>query len=158
MSTQRDRLGSSGVFKVIVDVSRKIKRALSESDRELSPAAEELAHKVAQAFIAGRYADVHALGTPSFQGATRRDRFEASWTEATADYRPLTGFAVSDYGPIELAFIPGLEETPQSQFVAFVEITFSSVDIPVDSESAFTIGVVLLDQGGALRIGALHAR
>ncbi len=158
MSSQRDRLGSSGVFKVIVDVSRKIKRALSESDRELSPEAEELAHRIAQAFVAGRFADVHALGTPSFQQASRRDRFEASWSEAVADYRPLTGFEVSDYGPIDLAFIPGLEEVPQAQFVAFVEITFSSVDVPLDHEHAFTIGVVLLDQAGELRVGALHAR
>jgi hypothetical protein len=141
-----------------VDVSRKIKRAWSEEDGDLSPEAEALADKIAQAFVAGRFGDVHALGTPSFQQATRRDRFEASWSDAASDYRPLTGFRVSDYGPIDLAFIPGLEEVPQSQFVAFIEIRFSSAGIVLDNERAFTVGVVLLDQGGGLRVGAIHAR
>ena len=158
MGYQRDRLGSSGVFKAIVDVSRKIKRALSESDRELSPEAEEIGHRIAQAFIAGRFGDVYALGTPSFQQTHRRDRFDAGWVDAAEPHRPLTGFAISDFGPIDLAFIPGLEEVPQSQFVAFIEITFSSIDVPVDDPKAFTIGVVLLDHDGELRMGAIHAR
>jgi hypothetical protein len=155
---QRDRLGSSGVFKVIVEVSRKVKRALSESDQELDPDADDLAHKIAQLFVAGRFADVHAMGTPALQQATRRERFEESWTDVTSDRRPLTGFRVSDLGPIDLAFIPGLEEVPQEQFVAFVEIAFSSIDVPLDDEKAFTTGVVLLDHDGELRIGAIHAR
>ena len=141
-----------------MDVSRKIKRAWSEEDSELSPEAEELANQIAQAFVAGRFADVHALATPSFQQMTRRERFEASWADAASDYRPLTGFRISDYGPIDLGFIPGLEEVPQSQFVAFVELRFSSVDLPLDHERAFTVGVVILDQGAGLRVGAIHAR
>lgn len=158
MSYQRDRLGSSGVFKVIVDVSRKIKRALSEADTELSPEAEDVATQIAQAFVAGRFADVYAMATPALQQATRRDRFESSWTDAAEPHRPLTGFEISDLGPIDLAFIPGLEEVPQAQFVAFVELAFSGVDVAVDDEKAFTVGVVLLDHDGALRIGAIHAR
>jgi hypothetical protein len=155
---QRDRLGSSGVFRVIVEVSRKVKRALSEADAELDPDAEDLAEKIAQAFVAGRFADVHAMGTPALQAATRRDRFEESWSDAVSDRRPLTGFRITDLGSIDLAFIPGLEEVPQAQFVAFVELAFSSVDVPLDDEKAFTVGVVLLDHEGELRIGALHAR
>jgi hypothetical protein len=155
---QRDRLGSSGVFKAIVDVSRKIKRALTENEVELSPEAEELAYTIAQAFVAGRFADVHALGTPSLQQATPRERFETSWSEAVQDRRPLTGFRVSDMGPIDLAFIPGLEEVPQTEFAGFVELAFSSIDVPVDDDKAFTVGVVFLVRDGGLRIGALHAR
>jgi hypothetical protein len=155
---QRDRLGSSGVFRAVVEVSRKIKRALSEDGRELSPEAEELADKIAQAFVAGRFGDVYAMTTPTFQQMTRRDRFEASWADAAGDHRPLTGYGVLDYGPIDLGFIPGLEEIPQSQFVAFLEIRFSGVDVPLDSDRAFTVGVVLLDQGQGLRVGAIHAR
>jgi hypothetical protein len=158
MSYQRDRLGSSGVFKVIVDVSRKIKRALSEGEVELSPAAEEQATQIAQAFVAGRFADVYAMGTPGLQQATRRDRFESSWVDAAEPHRPLTGFQISNLGQIDLAFIPGLEEVPQSQFVAFAEIRFSGIDLPVEDEKAFTVGVVLLDHDGALRVGAIHAR
>jgi len=158
VSYQRDRLGSSGVFKAIVEVSRKIKRALSESDVEMSPEAEELAHRIAQYFVAGRFGDVLALGTPGLQQATRRDRFEESWRDAAEPHRPLTGFRVADLGQIDLAFIPGLEEVPQEQFVAFVEIAFSSIDVPVDDPKAFTVGLVLLDQGGELRLGAIHAR
>lgn len=158
MAYQRDRLGSSGVFKAIVDVSRKIKRALSESDAELSPAAEELATQIAQAFVAGRFSDIYAKGTPGLQQMTRRDRFEQSWTERAEEHRPLTGYEITDLGQIDLAFIPGLEEVPQSQFEAFVEISFSGVDVPVGDPKALTIGVVLLDQDGELRIGAIHAR
>jgi hypothetical protein len=158
MGYQRDRLGSSGVFKLIVDASRKIKRALTDEDAELSPAAEELANLIAQAFVAGRFADIYELGTKHLQQATVRERFVSSWTDAAQDHRPLTGFRISDLGAIDLAFIPTLEEAPQSQFVAFVEIAFSGVDVPYDSERAFTVGAVLLDQNGETRIGALHAR
>ncbi len=159
MGNQRDRLGSSGVFKAIVDVSRKIKRAITEGDdTELSPEAEDLAHKIAQAFVAGRFADVYAMGAPNFQEATRRDKFQQSWAEAAEEHRPLTGFRVADHGKIDLGFIPGLEEVPQSQFAAFIEIAFSGIDVPVDDPRAFTVGVVLLDQDGELKIGALHRR
>lgn len=146
------------MFKVIVDVSRKVKRAFTESDAELSPEAEALAERIAQAFIAGRFGDVHALGTPMLQAATRRDGFEAMWADAAERYRPLTGFRISDFGPIELAYIPGLEEVPQDQFDSFVEIRFSSVDRPYEDEKAFTIAVVMIEQDGALQIGAIHAR
>jgi len=61
-------------------------------------------------------------------------------------------------GQIDLAFIPGLEEVPQEQFVAFVEIRFSSIDVPVEDEKAFTIGVVMLDDDDEVRLGAIHAR
>jgi hypothetical protein len=158
MSYQRDRLGSSGVFKAIVDVSRKIKRALSESDVEVGEAAFEATTKIAQAFVAGRFSDVYAMGTPSLQQATRRERFESSWVDAAEPHRPLTGYQISDLGQIDLAYIPGLEEVPQEEFVAFIEIRFSSIDVPFEDEKAFTIGVVLLDHDGELRLGAIHAR
>jgi hypothetical protein len=156
---QRDRLGSSGVFKAIVDVSRKIKRRITESDdTELSPEAEDLAHKIAQAFIAGRFTDVYAMGAPNLQQTTPREKFHQSWTDAAEEHRPLTGFRVADHGHIDLAFIPGLEEVPQSQFAAFLEIAFSGIDVPYEDPKAFTVGVVLLDQDGELKIGAIHRR
>lgn len=158
MGYQRDRLGSSGVFKAIVDVSRKIKRAITEDDSELSPEVEDMAHKIAQAFVAGRFADVYAMGTPRLQQASRRESFEQSWTDSAEEHRPLTGFRVADHGQIDLAFIPGLEEVPQSEFAAFLEIAFSGIDVPVEDPNAFTVGVVLLDHDGELKIGAIHRR
>jgi hypothetical protein len=157
VADQRDRLGSSGVFKLIVDVSRRVKRAISEPERELSPEAEELASVIAQLFVAGRFADVHALMTPALQAA-RPERFEARWSDAVQSYGVLTGFEIADAGRIDLAFIPGLEEVPQSQFVAFVEISFSSPEVALGDDKAFTVGAVLLDHIGDLRIGALHLR
>lgn len=158
MGYQRDGLGSSGVFKLIVGASRKIKRALTDEDAELTPAAEELSNLIAQAFMAGRFGDVYELGTKHLQQGTSRERFVSSWVDAVQERRPFTGFRISDLGAIDLAYIPSLEEIPQSQFVAFVEIAFSGVDVPYDSERAFTIGAVLLEQDGETRIGAVHAR
>jgi hypothetical protein len=158
MGVQRDRLGSSGVFKLIVDASRKIKRALTDDDAELTPAAEELSNLIAQAIMAGRFGDIYELGTRHLQQSTSRERFVSSWAEAAQDRRPLTGCRISDLGAIDLAFIPSLEEIPQAQFVAFVEIAFSGVDVPYDSERALTIGAVLVEQDGETRIGAIHTR
>lgn len=156
MGYQRDRLGQSGVFKALVG---RIKRAITEDDgTELSPEVDDVAHKIAQAFIAGRFADVYALGTPSLQRATSREKFQQSWTEAAEEHRPLTGFEVADHGYIDLAYIPGLEEAPQSQFSAFVQIAFSGIDVPIEDPKAFTVGIVLLDLDGEIRIGAIHRR
>src|SRR6185369_5803084 len=94
VSDDRARLGSSGIFKVIVDGAKKLKRAVSEGgDAELSPEAHELATAIGQAFIAGRFGDVHALGTPPFQKRTSRESFESSW-RATLGDRVLTGFSI----------------------------------------------------------------
>jgi hypothetical protein len=152
------RLGSSGVFKAIVTSARRIKRALSESDQGLSPDAEDLATSVAQAFVSGRFADVYALGTPHLKERTARDRFVDSWRTTVGERGPLTGFKISDAGRIDLHYIPGLEDVPQGQFVAFVELVFSSPEIPLEHESAFVVGVVVLASDGGLRIGAIHTR
>lgn len=139
--------------------ARKLKRAMSDTDDELPPVADELGTKIAQAFIAGRLGDVHSLGTPTFRERTRREPFEQSWREAVERQGgTLTGFEVSNAGAIDLGFIPGLEEVAQTQFVAFVEIVFSTPAHPLDHDDAFTIGAVLLDEGQGPRIGALHAR
>ena len=156
-SDDRARLGSSGIFKVIVDGEKKLKRAVSESDVELSSEADELATSIGQAFIAGRLGDVHALGTPPFRERTTREVFEQRWRQTIGD-RVLTSFSVSDAGYIELAFIPGLEEVEQDDFVGFVEITFSTPEVKLDDERAFAIAAVLLDHDGKVRLGALHAR
>jgi hypothetical protein len=158
MSEQRDRLGSSGVFKVIVESARKVKRALSEGDADLPPRAHEVGTKIAQSFVASRFADVHAMSTSNLQQATGLDRFVASWADAARDRGPFTGFEISDAGHIDLGFIPGLEEVPQSKFVAFLEIAFSSPEVALDDDNAFSIGAVLLEDGGQVRVGALHSR
>ena len=142
----------------MVEGARKIRRALSESDDELSPEAQELGSKIGQAFVAGRFGDVHAMTTPSFQEQTSRKQFEASWRDAARDRGPFTGFEASDAGQIDLGFIPGLEAVPQSQFVAFLEIAFSSPGLTLDDKKAFVVGAVLLAQGGKILIGALHTR
>lgn len=151
---ERDRLGSSGVFKAIVDGARAVKRALSESDHALPPEAEEIGTAIGQAFIANRFADVHAMGAAVLRQSVDAERFAQSWRDAVKDKGPFTGFDVSDAGDIDLAFIPSLEEIPQAQFVAFLEITFSNPT----QEDAFSVGAVLLDDAGRVRVGALHAR
>ena len=57
---------------------------------------------------------------------------------------------------IDIGFIPGLEEVPQEYFVAFLRIAFSTPGVVLEDEKVFTIGAVLLDEGGTIRIGALH--
>jgi hypothetical protein len=52
--------------------------------------------------------------------------------------------------------VPGLEDVPQAQFVGFVEITFSSAEVALDDEQAFTIEAVVLEDNGELRLGAIH--
>jgi hypothetical protein len=154
---QRDRLGASGVFKKIVEGARKVRRALSESDGELTPAAQQIGDQIGEAFVAGRFADVYALGAAELQ-RTRRGEFIDSWRETVADRGVLTGFDVASVGQIDLGFIPGLEEVPQSEFAAFVEIAFATAGLAADDEGAFVVGAVLLDRGGELRLGALHTR
>jgi hypothetical protein len=151
------RLGSSGIFKVIVDGAKKLKRAVSEGDMELSPEANDVAVSIGQAFIAGRFGDVHALGTPPFQKRTSRESFDASW-RATLHGRVLTGFTITDAGHIDLAYVPGLEEVSQDDFVGFAQITFSTPETKLEDEHAFSIAAVLLDHDGKIRLGALHAR
>lgn len=158
MGEQRDKLGSSGVFRVIVESARRFNRAVTGGDEEeLTPEAHELGNEIGRAFIAGRFADVHELGTSILQGHAR-EQFVDGWRSVVRDRGPFTGFEISNAGAIDLGFIPGLEEVPQSKFVAFLEIAFSSPEIPIEDKQAFTIGAVLLDDGGQVRLGALHAR
>ena len=156
--SERDKLGSSGVFKAIVASARKFKRAVTGADDEIAPEVEEIGNAVARAFIAGRFGDVYLMTSPLVQRRLERRAFEAQWSEAVRGRGTLTGFEVSNVGQIDLGFIPGLEETPQSEFVAFLEVAFSSPEVPLDHEKAFVIAVVILDQGQGLRIGALHTR
>jgi hypothetical protein len=159
VTSDEKKLGQSGVFKAIVESARKIKRALSESDvEELPETASEIGTRIAQAFVAGRFADVHAMGTTFFRERNARTRFEDNWRDAVAERGPLTGFEVNNAGQIDLQYIPGLEDVPQEAFVAFVEIAFSTPEIPLEHDKAFAIGAVLLDDGGDVRLGAIHAR
>ena len=158
MAEQPFQPGSSGVFKALVESAKKLKRAVTGGDEELSPEAEKLGERIAQAFVAGRFSDVHALGTPGFQARTPRESFVRTWQDATRERGPLTGFEVNDAGNIDLGFIPGLEEVPQASFVAFLEIAFSTPNVPLTADNAFAIGAILLAEGGTIRLGALHAR
>src|SRR5439155_10690631 len=117
----------------------------------------ELGDDIARAFVAGRFADVYAMGTEELRRATSAERFETSWRDAVRDRGPLTGFEVSNAGEIDLGFIPGLEEVPQARLVAFLQIAFSSPQVALGDDNAFTIGVVLLEDGGKTHIGPLHA-
>jgi len=157
VSDEEKRHGSSGIFKVIVDGAKKLKRAVSEADVELTPEANQLAVSIGQAFIAGRFGDVHALGTPPFQERNSKATFESSWRTSVGD-RVLTGFSIIDAGHIDLGYVPGLEEVSQDDFVGFAQITFSTPDAKLEDEKAFAIAAVLLDHDGVVRLGALHAR
>jgi hypothetical protein len=158
MAEFRERLNSSasGVFKVIVEGARKVKRALSEGHPGLPPEAQAFGTTIAESFVAGRFADVHALATPSLQQHMGREQFEAHWRDAVRDHGPFTAFEVSDAGPLDIGFVPGLEDVPQAQFAGFVEIAFSSDQVALDDEQAFTIEAVVLDDAGELRLGAIH--
>jgi hypothetical protein len=146
------------VFKAIVEGARTLKRAVTGGEPELPAGAHELGTKIAQAFVAGRFADVHALATPGLQQATRREAFVEQWRDAVKPRAPLTGFEVSNVGQIDLGFIPGLEDVPQDQFVAFLEIAFSSPLVALDDEGAFVVGIVLLESGRGIQLGAIHTR
>jgi hypothetical protein len=159
VTSDERKLGQSGVFKAIVASARKLKRALSESGEEdLPPRAEEVGTKIARAFVSGKLADVHALGTRTLRERNPLAKFAESWQDAIKARGPLTGFEVSNAGQIDLGYIPGLEEVPQEQFVAFAEIVFSSPDHPLDDDKAFAVGAVLLEEDGEVRLGAIHAR
>ena len=160
MAERDKQLGSSGVFKIIVDSARKITRALSESDdgEALPEEAQSVGDKIAQAFVANRFADVYEMGTTILKGRSTGYQFTQSWTDAVKGRGPFTGYEVANSGDIDLQYIPGLENVHQDALVAFLEIAFSSPDVPVDSEKAFAIGVVLLDEDGHVGIGAIHAR
>ncbi len=158
MTDQPERPGSSGIFKAIVLGARKFKRATSKAEVELTSQTVELCNKIAQAFIAGRLGDVHTMMTPMLQERSPRAKFETRWRDTVRERGPLIGFGIANVGQIDLDFIPGLEDVPQAQFVAFVEIAFSSPEIPFDDDGAFIIGVVLLDEHGETRVGAIHTR
>lgn len=146
------------MFKAIVEGARTLKRAVTGGDPELPAGAHELGTKIAQAFVAGRLADIHAMGTPGLQQGTNRDQFIERWRDAVKPRGPFTGFEVNNVGQIDLGFIPGLEDVPQDQFIAFLEIAFSSPLIALDDDEAFVVGVVLLDQGRGIQLGAIHTR
>lgn len=138
--------------------ARRLKRALSDSDAEVPPVAEDLGNTLAQSFMTGKIADVWSMSTATFRQRNPQDAFVARWTDAIAERGGLTEFEVSNAGHIDLQYVPGLEDVPQSLFVAFIEIVFASPTVPIDNEKAFTVGAVLLFDDGQLRLGAVHAR
>ena len=146
------------MFKAIVESARKFKRAVTGAEEEAPDEALAIGEQIAQAFVAGRFADVHALGTPAFQHRTGRAQFVEQWSQAARARGPFTTFEVTDAGPIDLGFIPGLEDVPQDDFVAFLEIAFASPAVPIHDDKVLTVGIVLLEDGDAIRLGALHAR
>lgn len=151
------RPGNSGVFRAIVDSARKLTRAVTGSgEQALDPRATVLGEKIAQAFVAGRFEDVHKMGTPGFQERLGRAQFVERWRDAVKERGTLTGFEISDAGPIDLGFVPGLEEVPQSQFLGFVQIAFSDPQTSLEDERAFTLGAVLVAYEGLPLLGALH--
>jgi len=140
--------------------ARKLKRALSAdaADVELPAAAEDFGATIAQQLMSGQIGDVHAMSTHAFRERNPRDSFVERWQSAMSERPGLAKFEISNAGPIELQYIPGLEDIPQTQFVAFIEIVFGSPTVPLEDEKAFAVGVVLLIEDGLLRIGAIHAR
>jgi hypothetical protein len=159
VSDQSSRpVGSSGIFKVILMSARRLKRALSESEAEMPASAEDLGSTIAQAFVSKNVGDVWGMATATFRERNPREQFVDRWTEAITERGGFTAFEVSNAGSIDLQYVPGLEDVPQSQFVALLEIVFASPSVPLSDEKAFAIGAVLLFDDGQLRIGALHAR
>lgn len=145
------------MFKAIVMSARRLKRALSESEEDLPEVAEDFGATIAQAFMNGQLGDVWSMGTKQLRERTPRDAFVERWNQAIAERGALKTFEVSNAGYIDLQYVPGLEDVPQHQFVAFLEIVFGTDALPLDNEKAFAVGAVLLFDE-QLRIGAIHAR
>ena len=141
------------MFRAIVDGARRVKRALSESDAELPDDVTEIGNEIGRCFITSRFSDIYVMSAKVMK-RTDVDRFVASWRDAVDGKGPFTRFEVSNAGAIELAFVPTLEDVPQEQFAGFLEISFANPQ----QDDAFTIGAVLIDDGGVTRIAALHAR
>lgn len=158
MRDHDQRPGNSGVFRAIVDSARKLKRAVTGGEEDLSPPAYDLGEKIAQAFVSGRFEDVHAMGTPGFQARMPLASFALRWRDAVRERGTLTSYEISNAGHIELGFVPGLEDVPQSQFLGFLQIAFSDPETTLDDERAFTIGAVLVAYEGMSLLGALHKR
>ncbi len=138
--------------------ARRIKRALSEGDPDLPDVANDLGTSIAQSFMSGAIDDVWLAGTRHFRERNPRGSFVDRWSTALRERGPLKAFDVSSAGTIDLQYVPGLEDVPQSEFVAFIEIVFGSDALPLDNEKAFAVGAVLLLEDGNVRLGALHAR
>jgi hypothetical protein len=158
VADHRDLPGTSGVFKAIVASARKFRRAVTGGDAAPADDVHELGETIGRAFVDERFDDLFAASSERLFERGSRERFEARWRDALVTRGPFTAFAVCDAGPIELAFIPGLEDVPQSQFVAFLEITFASADAAIADARAFAVGAVVLDEGDGARLAALHAR
>ena len=158
MASDRFQPGASGVFKAISTNLQKLKRAVTGGDDELLPEALELGEEIARAFVAGRFADVYAMGTAGFRERLPGDVFQRRWKDAVAARGPLTGFDIRSSGEIDIGFIPGLEDVSQDDFVAFLQLAFATPKVPLDADNAFVVGAVLLREGGKSRLGALHAR
>jgi hypothetical protein len=146
------------VFKAIVLSARRLKRALSEGEDEVPGGADDLGNTIAQSFMSGKLGDVWGMSTATFQSRNSREAFIDRWNQAITERGGFTEFEVSNAGNIDLQYVPGLEDVPQSQFVAFIEIVFASPTVPLSDENAFTVGAVLLFDDGQLRIGAIHAQ
>jgi hypothetical protein len=146
------------VFKAVVESGRRFTRAITGAEPPLAPAARELGNLVAQAMIAGRFGDILELATPALRARTDPQRFVELWRTAVTERGGLIGYDLDDLGEIDLHFIPGLEDVPQEQFAAFLEIAFSTPTVAFVDENAFAIGVVVLDDGERLGVGAIHAR
>jgi hypothetical protein len=152
------KVGSSGIFKAIVMSARRIKRALSEGDTDLPEVATDVGTSIAQSFVSGQLDDVWLAGTRQFRERNPQGAFVERWKRAIQERGALKAFEVSNAGTIDLQYVPGLEDVPQSEFVAFVEIVFGTETVPLDNEKAFAVGAVLLLEDGNVRLGALHAR
>ena len=138
--------------------ARRIKRALSEGDTDLPDVANDLGTSIAQSFMSSSIDDVWLAGTRHFRERNPRGPFVDRWSQAIRERGPLRAFDVSNAGAIDLQYVPSLEDVPQSEFVAFVEIVFGTEALPLDNEKAFAVGAVLLLEDGNVRLGALHAR
>jgi hypothetical protein len=158
MGSEPDQPGTSGVFKAIAANVQRLKRAVTGGDDELPLDVRKLGERIARAFVASRFADVYALGTAGFRERLGADTFQQRWRDTVAARGPLTGFDISSSGSIDIGFIPGLEEVPQDDFVAFLQLAFATPTVPLDAENAFVVGAVLLREDGVPRLGALHAR
>lgn len=138
--------------------ARRLKRALSEGDDDVPEVANDVGLSIARSFVAGRIGEVWDLGTRQFRERNPREAFIERWSQALAERGAIQKFEVSNAGAIDLQYVPGLEDTAQAEFVAFVEIVLGTEALPLDNEKAFAVGAVLLLEDGNVRLGALHAR
>jgi hypothetical protein len=142
------------VFKAIVEGARKFKRAVTGGDPELPASTQQLGDQIARAFVAGRFVDIHALGTADFQKRNERDSFAARWQGTVRERGALTGSRSSTPARSISASSPASRKRRRS--VRRLPRSRSRPPRWRSRRKAFVVSVLCSTSTATSRLGALH--